>query len=499
MNISTKRILSFLLFFPISLSGFALFGFKKHKKNVYEEKKIDTTIITPILTQPKYPLICKHYSDNPTVDSLLCFAFTNIGKPYGSGCTGPNSFDCSGFTSYVYSKFGYKLNRSSGSQTSNGVEVGKDQLAPGDLVFFKGRNAKADRIGHVGIIATVNDDGTFTFIHSANGTGISHDNSTAPYYTKRYVTACRVISLDGFVSRTRIKETDEIKDSRTDDLTPDEQLPPPAEYKRKLKRVKVKKGESLYSIADDYDCSVKDLKSWNNLKSNQIQVGQKLLIHLSSDDKKNTPKATAKNQKPDIDVDTDETASVDNQAKVAEHIVEKGESLHLLSKQYNCSIDDLKKWNNLDGNKVMIGQKLVIRPSNNETVAEVKPEKKAVKEEDDEVSLAKSELQSIDKQQSNEHVVEKGETLFGIAMKYGCSVNDLRAWNNLDKSTVYPSQKLIIKGENGQKASPVYHVVSRGESLYSIAESYQTNIKTIQDINQLESTDIKAGQRLRVK
>lgn len=128
------------------------------------------------------------------ISDLLDEARSHSGKRYRSGAKGPNNFDCSGFTSYVYNQFGYKLNSSSGAQYSNGVEVEKGDLRPGDLVFFTSPRSRGG-IGHVGIVVSAdNDNNTFKFIHSATSGGIQVDNSTAPYYHKRYVGARRIIT-----------------------------------------------------------------------------------------------------------------------------------------------------------------------------------------------------------------------------------------------------------------------------------------------------------------
>ena len=81
-----------------------------------------------------------------SADRLISEAKSHLGKPYVYGASGPYSFDCSGFTSYVYRQLGYNLNRTAAGQYSNGSYVSKDQLQPGDLVMF-GRGY----INHVGI------------------------------------------------------------------------------------------------------------------------------------------------------------------------------------------------------------------------------------------------------------------------------------------------------------------------------------------------------------
>ena len=88
---------------------------------------------------------------------ILAYAKKFLGVPYTSGGSSPNGFDCSGFTRYVYEKFGASLPHSSASQYGYGMAVSKSQLQPGDLVFF----SNSSRISHVGIYA-----GGGQFIHS---------------------------------------------------------------------------------------------------------------------------------------------------------------------------------------------------------------------------------------------------------------------------------------------------------------------------------------------
>ena len=74
--------------------------------------------------------------NNQKVDALLKLAFSFRGTPYVYGASRPGAFDCSGFTSYVFSQFGYSLDRTSRGQVNNGRSVSRSELKPGDLVFF---------------------------------------------------------------------------------------------------------------------------------------------------------------------------------------------------------------------------------------------------------------------------------------------------------------------------------------------------------------------------
>ena len=96
--------------------------------------------------------------------------------PYKYGAAGPTRFDCSGFTMYVFSRFGKRLPHSSAAQYSAVHHVAKNQMAPGDLIFFR---SSSGRITHVGIYA-----GAGKFWHAPRaGTVVK----LAPIYSSNYV------------------------------------------------------------------------------------------------------------------------------------------------------------------------------------------------------------------------------------------------------------------------------------------------------------------------
>ena len=114
-------------------------------------------------------------------------ALKHVGKTYTYGASGPNAFDCSGFSSYVYRQVGYSLPHSSNTQGTMGSYVSKDLLSPGDLVFFSNRSDRS--INHVGIYI-----GNNNFVHAATTSkGVRVDSLTSNYYVNHYVTARRVI------------------------------------------------------------------------------------------------------------------------------------------------------------------------------------------------------------------------------------------------------------------------------------------------------------------
>lgn len=126
--------------------------------------------------------------------SIVDTAKKYLGKRYLSGHQGPNAFDCSGFTSYVYAQEGIKIGRSSRDQFLEGEKIAIADLQKGDLVFFANPGKKS-RINHVGIVTEVdNENNKFSFIHACRR-GVTIDTyPDVAYYVKRYVSARRIIT-----------------------------------------------------------------------------------------------------------------------------------------------------------------------------------------------------------------------------------------------------------------------------------------------------------------
>lgn len=133
----------------------------------------------------------------PLSDSLVNFALTYLKTPYRYGSTGVKTFDCSGFSGHVYKNFGYSLSRSASGQAGDeGIEIDKTELQPGDLVFFKGRNAARKKVGHVGIVVEADGKGLFKFIHASVYRGVTVSDCREAYYRTRYVSAKRILPED---------------------------------------------------------------------------------------------------------------------------------------------------------------------------------------------------------------------------------------------------------------------------------------------------------------
>ena len=100
--------------------------------------------------------------------------------------------DCSGYVSYLYSKFDIKLPRGAAAQSQYTNPIEREDVRPGDLLFFKGRNARSNRIGHVALVVSVDED-DITMMHSRNSRGIVIEKlNRSAYFSRRLVSYGRL-------------------------------------------------------------------------------------------------------------------------------------------------------------------------------------------------------------------------------------------------------------------------------------------------------------------
>ncbi len=126
---------------------------------------------------------------------MVSYAAKFLGTRYRLGASGPKAFDCSGFTSYVFREFGIKLSRSSREQYHQGSKVKVSDLKPGDLLFFSCRTSGRGNVGHVAMVAEVdNERGTCKFIHASVKNGVTYQTfPDGGYYDKHFIGAKRVL------------------------------------------------------------------------------------------------------------------------------------------------------------------------------------------------------------------------------------------------------------------------------------------------------------------
>ena len=123
-------------------------------------------------------------SSNSIGEKLVNLAKSKLGCRYVWGATGPNTFDCSGLTSWCHKQLGISIPRTSLAQSKSGKAVNKSDLQAGDLIFWKTTSAE---VGHVGMYV-----GNNQFIHAPNKSKpVKYDSLSSSYYSSRYVRARR--------------------------------------------------------------------------------------------------------------------------------------------------------------------------------------------------------------------------------------------------------------------------------------------------------------------
>lgn len=292
----------------------------------------------------------------------------------------------------------------------------------------------------------------------------------------------------------------------------------------------VEKGQTLYSIAQQYDVSVKKLMELNELEeANDIEPGHTLQIPSPSADTKDT----------------------------VEHVVEEGETLYSICQQYQADIDAVLQLNPDASKEVEIGQTLRIPvgtksgPEESEgfpfDTSDTEFHYQKVEKGQTLFSLSQKYDVSIqrirdlnshleaepevgqllrfpkgeDKGGAEEKVeekqgtvrVEKGQTLYSISQEYGVSVEELKKANpDVEEGGLEPDQVLRIPGHEGKVESDkdlpilprslsdtiIFHTVEKGESVRSIATLYGTDPLLITLANELFFTDLQVGQLLLV-
>ena len=146
----------------------------------------EVQVTTSEVKQEEVKVESKENNENSKIDKIVNLAKAQIGKPYRWGAAGPSSFDCSGFTTYIYKNgAGISLPRTSVSQSKTGTKVSRSNLKTGDLVFF---NTSGKGVSHVGMYI-----GDSKFIHSYSSKGIRIDSLNSTYYKSRFISGSRVI------------------------------------------------------------------------------------------------------------------------------------------------------------------------------------------------------------------------------------------------------------------------------------------------------------------
>lgn len=182
----------------------------------------------------------------------------------------------------------------------------------------------------------------------------------------------------------------------------------------------VQKGDNLASIAKKNNITIDELKQWNNLASNKVQLKSKLKVADIANANSNTSDENS----------TDYLAPAAD-VKITEYIVQQGDNIGTIARKNKVSITDIQDWNQLQsdivqaGTKIIVGKKLILDKTKVVAAKTSKAEKKSNKE-------------------AQLYYVKKGDSLFSIAQQQGVTVSDIKKWNGIRGNELKPGMKLKI-------------------------------------------------------
>ena len=194
---------------------------------------------------------------------------------------------------------------------------------------------------------------------------------------------------------------------------------------------------------------------------------ESIIVEYGFLDNKEDSELLKNNYKDLVDAVVSAVASyvgVSYEPKVSEnvYVVQKKDTLWGIAKQYNITVDELKKENNLTSNSLTIGQILKI------------PQKEKVTD--------------------NYYIVKKGDTLYGISKKFNISINRLKELNNLKTNLLAIGQNLLIV----DNVNPEEYIVEKGDNLYKIAKLYGITTEDLMKYNNLDTALLQVGEKLKI-
>ena len=314
----------------------------------------------------------------------------------------------------------------------------------------------------------------------------------------------------------------EVDESTTDET---EVVEPKPEKTVAVKYHKVRRGETLGSIARRYGISISQLKRWNGLRSNTAKVGTTLKVSNPAKQSKST---------------TTTTTTTSNE-KQKYYTVKRGDSLSSIAERFGVTVAQLREWNGIEADDINAGVRIAVDASASRRVSkpEVKTSTYTVKKGDGLGAIAErhgmtlQEIRELNglkdnniqagqklkvtgkaseersekpEAKSSTYTVKKGDSLGAIAERFGVTVDQLRDWNGIKGNNIQAGQKLTIGGKSkssskagsSKSAKAKTHKVRSGESLGVIAEKYGTTAAAIRRANGIKGDNIRVGQTLKI-
>lgn len=231
---------------------------------------------------------------------------------------------------------------------------------------------------------------------------------------------------------------------------------------------KVQDEETLFSIAQEYAVTVKQLKNWNNLSGNTISIGQVLIIKQNS------------KQQPN---------------ESGHYTVKPNDTLFSIAKKFGISVDELQRWNNLNGAAISVGQVLMVQP---EVINQPEPPEGRVENIEPVVQIAETA--------DGFYTVKSGDTLFRIAQLFGMEVEKLKALNRLSTNNIHVGQELKVEGRSSisrkTTAAPgavISYKLKRGMGLKEFLGIFEMTKKQFKKLNpDMKATYINKGQIVKI-
>lgn len=157
-------------------------------------------------------------------------------------------------------------------------------------------------------------------------------------------------------------------------------------------------------------------------------------------------------------------APTSQRAAGATHVVQRGDTLYSIAREYGTTVDQLRQANGLTGDAIWVGQVLQISSS------------------------ATGEHRT--------HTVVRGDTLYSLARRYGTSVDAIMRANGLTNANIYVGQHLVVATLATPVVGGTTYTVVRGDTLYAIARRYGTTVDAVMTLNGLSNASIYVGQQL---